>query len=293
MENYEKINFYQERTMGERISAATEFVKQSAKIIWKHVLIVALPLIILSVYMSSQINMSALMEQAMQGDLDVLGTEYQKLLYVSLATALVQSVMMCLIYGMVATMMNLYDAGKLDSSLGTLTIIQKSLPLILKTFLIGLVAMLIFLVVLMLLAMLSIAVPVVGALLMLAGIIAIIPLFFTIFFPAYFQGAGVLESIKEGTKIGFKNWISFVGVILILFMLAFFASMVFTIPASTLMLSPNASHTGILLLSLLQTIISTLLIPLYIIYPAFQYFSVVEREEGFTIQTEIDEFDKL
>lgn len=293
MENHGKINFYETRTMGERVTAATEFVKQTWKIIWKHVMIVALPFIILSVYVSSFIDTSALMAQAMQGDLDVWGPEYSNMIKVSLLTMLVQGVMSCMIYGMVGTMMNLYEAGRLNDSLGTWTIVQKSFPLMLKTFLIGIISGILLVVAAMLLGLLTFTIPILGAFLMFIFIIAIIPFFFIVLFPAYFQGKGVFGSVIEAIKVSFKNWPPLMGVILILVMVAMVASMVFTVPSSTLMLSPSVPRAVILLFSLLQMIISTLIIPIYIIYPAFQYFSFVEQKEGLSIQSDIDEFDKL
>ena len=295
----DKIEFYKNRSLSERFSAAAGFIRQNWKVICKVVLIPAIPLAILQGYFQ-QNYFSASMEI----------TKYALNPTAILADAglffLVSIVYALFLYAISGAVMSQYDAGLLSRDTSLKDLKEKIFSNLGKLFLVSLLLVLmfigvylVFLLIMVVLGMISKVLMALGIVLMVVAIFAILPPMLLTFFPAVFQGASIGKSVKKGMQLGFKNWGSTFAIFIIVGVALGVISLILMLPYLIwVMLGVFGSggiSGGILpyCLSMLSSLASAFVTPLTFIFFAFHYFSIAEKEEGISLQSKIEEFDTL
>jgi len=126
------------------------------------------------------------------------------------------------------------------------------------------------------------------------ALIALIPFMQLVIFPALFKGETVRKSIIKCFYLGFKYWGSTIVILMIIGIASTVISMFLQLPFSIKMIiSPEQTGIVSYMLISLYSLSSAIIIPVMFIFLAFQYFSITEKEEGISLKTKIEAFDKL
>ena len=284
----EKIEFYKNRSLSERFSAAAEFIRQNWKMMYKIVLIPAIPLVLLQGYFTQ--NYLSLMKNVgrLESTHGLLGGVGMYLL--------VFMALMIILYAVSGAIMSRYEAGLLTKETRWKDLSSKIRANLGKVFLISFITLMIVIFVSFIiggLVVVSASTALITMLLFIVVLFAIIPALALIYYPALFQGASVWKSVKKGFRFGFKSWGTTFLTILIIGVATVVISYLFQLPY--IIWTIFASHSGIVsyLLATLSTCGFVFVTPLTFVFLAFQYFSVVEKEEGISLQAKIEEFDNL
>ena len=284
----ERVELYKIRTMGERFSATSDFVRENWKVLAKNILPVGLFLsLVVGFFMQHYMqNAFALIENPMAldfinwwafGGMMITSILFSLFIYAMTGAILYKHadrslnpetgwedlkgsffpnagkifIQMCII-GLVA----LVSAIIIGFFFGALTIVQES----------GLVAVIAVFLLIMVLAVL---------------LIALIPGLSLIYYPVFMEQASARKGIAKGFKWGFRYWGStFLSVLLgalILAVVVYILSMPYTIYIIFTM--GSGSWIVSYLLSALIFIATLLIQPIYIIFIAFQYTSIATKEE--------------
>jgi len=293
-----KIEFYKTRNLGERFSAAEQFIRQNWKALCKIILIPAIPLVLVMGYFERQFSLS-------MNNLTVNAAEYQDLseffydfgsifsIYV-----LIISLFIIVIYALSATVMTCYEENYQNIETNLKKLSHKIFSNMKKVFLVnlavGLLFVTVFAIFITLIAFAPSILKVFGIIILVLGIFAIFPTISLVFYPAIFQGTSIWLSVIKGIKIGFKNW----GTTFVILLIAGIATSIL----SALLQSPylvmqviNPGQTGIVpfILALLSSFAYVIVTPLSFIFLAFHYFSILEKEEGISLKSKIEQFDNL
>jgi len=200
---------------------------------------------------------------------------------------------------MSGAIMSRYEEGLLNEETNLSDLTDKIVLNMGKLFMIGLaviltgiVAIIVLVLIVAILAKISAFLSVLVA---IVAVFAIIPPLYLIRFPALFQGASTMESFKKGIRIGFKSWGSTFLMIIIAGMASYVISMFFGLPYLIWNLFNIGNEPGVLsyILSGFASLSTAFVTPLIFVFLAFQYFSVVEKIEGISLQSKVEEFDNL
>lgn len=291
-----KIEFYKNRTLGERFSAAIDFMKQNWKIMYKYILIVGIPAALLM-----GLGMQAYF-QALEG---LVEDDFSGFAPIMILYLLIAWIFSAILPATVGAIMIKYEKGELATA-GFSDLLPTILSLMGKTLLLSIIFIFIFAI-----TGFAMALPVafgsmVGAiimilllLLLLAAIIALLPSFSIVLFPAYFKGTGIFASIKEAFRLGFKNWGSLFLTLLLVSLVLGVISTLFGAPLQILVIfntlqdSFAISNFWTFLLGTLAAFGNVVVVPIMIVFFAFQYFSITEKEEGVSLKNRIDDFENL
>ncbi|MDR0231830.1 MAG: hypothetical protein LBI82_06895 [Dysgonamonadaceae bacterium] len=292
----ERIEFYQNRSFGERLSAAAEFLRQNWKVFYKNILIPAIPFLLLMAYLAPQVmaEYTNMIQSLMTGDISAIGGSRGMMpLFL-----LVSSLFSLYLYAMSAAIMKLYEEGNLTEKTSWGDLSSKMFSNAGKIFLVGLATGLIFfagiLVFALLMGMLGGILAGIFSFLLIIGLIAAVFPMVLIIYPALFRGASTWESIKEGFSVGFKNWGTTFGIVFIVGIMAAIISYAFGVPYGIYMaFNPGEANVMTYVLSVLSSSATALVTPFMVVFIAFHYFSITEKEEGVSLQNKIDEFDNL
>lgn len=287
----ERIIFYKQRTLGERLSAATDFIKQNWKIIGKNLLILVLPLALIY---------GLIMQKYMQSLFSYTTPDTTSILTM-FAYGIFSWIFTSVVSGAIGAMLIRYDAeGKLDSSANLSSLFPTIMPLAGKTILISFIFSFTIMIVMAALFYLAISFGVVGAvimgismLLLFGVVIFILPMLTIVFFPAYFKGVNAIQSIREAFQLGLKNWGNLFVTALLVMVIVSIVSSIFSIPYSMVILFWGDVTILSFIFSFVVSLFSFMMAPFGLIYFAFQYFSIAEREEGTSLQNQLDDFDNL
>ncbi|GHT07553.1 hypothetical protein FACS189426_01150 [Bacteroidia bacterium] len=288
MDYEHKIEFYKNRNLGERFSAAIDFLKQNWKVLYKNVFIIAIPLSLISGY-SMQYYTS------FSGSIDAF--DFSKVA-VNIITSFIYGIFLCATTG---TVLLKYEEGTLTKKSGWNDLKATLIPLSGKACLINLVVGGIFIAITVLYGWLAFALasddfPLMALALFIyiAVVVALLPSFSLVYFPAFFTGKSAFESIKIATNLGFKNWGTTFVVILLVSVFIFGVSLIFSIPNTILTFAFAGEHNFLTFISASVASFSTAIItPFVIVLFAFQYFAITEKEEGISLQTQVDDFENL
>jgi hypothetical protein len=290
MDYTEKIEFYRHRNIGERLYVTAAFLKQTWKVILKFVLLPAIPLALITGYsMSYYYHWYSGIFTGGNG----WTFPFQVVLF--FLVSFVSQLVMVTITGAILIK---YRQDELNPQTGWNELSQTLLSLIPKTLLIQfylfLLSVFLVLAVVLLFTFAGMAAGIIFVSLILPGLLAIAPSMVLVLFPAYFNGNSARDSIKIAFSSGFKDWGGIFVAILISSVIAGIVSAIFGMPYQIMLMLKNYEITssGFILASL-SSLGNLLTYPFLFIYMAFQYFSIVEKEEGISMQSRIDEFDKL
>jgi uncharacterized membrane protein (DUF485 family) len=299
----ERIEFYKNRSIGERFSVAFDFLKQNWKVLYKNILIGGLPLaIILGYFIAEQTNVRTI------STISHFFIIYPLFLLVSLVNVIY-------LYSMTGAVLLHYDRNQLTETTGWNDLKGTFSRFAGKTTLIFLIVYIPIIIIVAIFAAIlgfsigigvtkgvlnsgAILLIILFVLLFIGAFIAIAPSLTIIYFPAYFSGKTAWESIKTSFKLGFKNWGSLFVAILLSGIMMGIVMMIFYIPFEVIFMLTIMSHIGgLTIVSIIAAIF--LAIGIVLTYPimfvifAFQYFSIVEREEGVSLQSKVDDFENL
>ena len=290
----ERIEFYKNRDIGERFSAAIDFLKQNWKVLYKNILLGGLPLAIISgILMTWQTHY-------MSTTYDIVNTS---LLYIP--SSIVSFITMVYIYSMTGAVLLHYDRNQLTESTGWSDLKGTFSRFAGKTTLISLIVYMPVIIIAAIFAVFFIAFLESASdggmalslflfiIFFLGVFIAFAPSLVMLYFPSYFSEKTIGESIRTSFTLGVKNWGSlFVAIILtgIIFTIVY---MVFSVPYAVVSMFSPRVNTITYILATLSTMGILLTYPIMFLIFAFQYFSIVEREEGVSLQSQMSEFENL
>ena len=301
MNNDRKIEFYKRRSVGEVLSAGADFIRQNGKVLFKNILIIGVPLACLHGYFMHRVEM--------QGGLELLFINGD--LGESLSTlglhALVAIVLSLFLYSMTIAIINQYGEGKLSAQTGWNDLKDDVFSYAKKIFFVGLV--MIGMIVVFAFAVgllfggldtLSPSAALIFSFIIIVLLIAFAPGLCLIVYPAVFHQQSAGSSIATALSLGFRYWGSTFLVVLISCIL----TLVFTYLLASLYTIWAAFGTTILpmgivfdivcyILAMISSCASLIASPIIVTFFSFQYFNVVEREDGVSVQSEMDEFDNL
>ena len=295
--NMERIEFYKNRSLSERFSASVDFLKQNWKVLYKNILIGAIPLAIVGGYFA-QYYLQASFTNIYSGQ--ALANPFYILLYVIAIVALG-----IYLNSMPGAILKKYGEGELTPSTGWNELSGSMFSLSGKTFAIS---FMVGIVIVVLAATFGVVFSfladggltgvffVFGIVLfiMLAILLAFSPSLSLIFFPAYFSGAGNRESIKIAFGMGFRNWGSAFVTLLLAGIVLYVIVVIFAIPSIIITFISPGEITFLTFLFTFITILGEILAyPIFFIFIAFQYFSIVEKEQGVSLQSKVSEFENL
>jgi len=298
----EMIEFYKNRSLGERFSAAAEFLRQNWKVLYKIILIPAIPLaIVMGYFQQTFVSGYTAILQRVIADKDI--TAFNDM-FSSAGTwiyYIVYLVFVVSLSAMAAAVMSRYQAGALSKDTSLKDLGSQILSNMGKLFLIGLcvivIAVLALIIIGILIGVLASSIPggvVLAVFIAFAAFFAIIPPLYLVRFPALFQNASVGTSIKKGFILGFKNWGSTFAMIIVLGVATVVISFVFGLPYTIWTLTHLGQSDAVsYILGGISSLSEAFVTPLVFVFLAFQYFSIAEKEEGISLQSKVEEFDNL
>lgn len=294
--NTKKIEYYKNRTIGERFSASVDFLKQNWKMLYKNILYGGLPLALI---------LGFLMQYYMRGVGNISDTDYGALSENILPIILLFPVswfFASYISAVTGAIIILYDTDELKPDTGFREIWKTALPLIGKTMLITFLLAITIGIGCICLGMLigflgsafGLFFTIILVIILGLATLAITPALSIVFFPAFFREFSATDSIREAFRLGFRHWASLFVTILLIGIIAYIVSIIFTLPSQILFIfSPGEISVWTFLLSTLASVGNLLVTPAVLVFLAFQYFSIVEEEEGISLQEQVDDFEKL
>jgi len=293
----ERIEFYKNRSIGDRFSVAVDFLKQNWKTLYKNILIGGLPLAIIMGYFIAQMSG---VRPVNFSDLPRFLLFYALLIFVSIVTNIY-------LYSMTGAVLFHYDRNQLNETTGWNDLKNTFSRFAGKSALITLLVAVCFIVIIVIFAVIldftnSFSLNGRGffmllflfIFLFLGIILALAPSLSIIYFPACFSGKTSIESIITAFKLGFKNWGGLFVALLLAGITIIIISIVFSLPYEVVLLFSRGQLSIISYIFAVFSAISTLLVsPIVTVIFAFQYFSIVEREEGVSLQSQMNEFENL
>ena len=302
MQTQDKIEFYKKRTLGERFSVASDFVRQNWKILWKNVAYIGIPLAILQGYFT-QNYMQNIFSIMIERNFEDVNWFSMIMLFV------VSSVLIFFLFSMTGSILYNYNKGNLDENSGWNELQGDMFSILGKYILQGLIVCGITFVVVLVFGLLigglaftgggmaSGIVGIIFVLLLYAVLFALMPPLALMLYPVIFEKESPWKAIVKGFRLGFKNWGSVFLTVFLTYLLASMVSCVASIPYFINLIFSifNEVESGILgyCLVMLSILSSVIIYPITTIFIGFQYTSIVEKEEGISLQNKIDDFEEL
>lgn len=293
------IDFYQDRTIGQRFSAASDFVRQNWKILAKNILYIGIPLALLMGYF-----MQEYLSTALTGTMNK-NSEFKFLIDYSLVM-IFSGLMGLFLYSMTGALLYKYTKGELRDETGWNDVKGDMFSIMGKVFIQGLIFGLIITVFSFIAGMMiygiSISqnglftgiIAIIIVLLVLGLILFLTPSLCLMIFPIFFEKASAWEAIKKGFRLGVKNWGAVFLTMLLGGMIAGSIYYILSMPYFIYVIITEGTG-GIIgiILSCFSSIILVITQPLFLIFFAFQYTAIVEKEEGISLQGKLEDFDQL
>ena len=301
----ERIEFYKNRSVGERFSVAIDFLKQNWKVLYKNILIGGFPLALISFFLSTQQANNA---QTSSANLLLI-------FLINMLTIIISIAISIYLYSMSGAVLFHYDRNQLTEKTGWNDLKDTFFRFAGKYTVIFLLIFIPFVIVFTIIlvfifAFLGLLVgagasgnpffPIMAVLLIFGGFIAFSPSISMLYFPALFSGKGYLESIKISFSLGFKNWgslfvsILLTGIALIALIIALIGIyLIFSLPLQYFSINIREANIISFAVTSFSAFGILLIQPIIIVIFAFQYFSIVEREEGVSLQSQMNEFENL
>jgi uncharacterized membrane protein YhaH (DUF805 family) len=305
----EKIEFYKNRTIGERFSAAGDFVRQNWQVLLKNIVYIGAPLALIQGYF---------MQNYMQGVFTNLNfmnpyNPYTNLNIVSYMFTMLFSMLLYLfLFSMIGAILSKYVKGSLTENTGWTDLKENVLSfagkIFVQGFLLVLVILAISIVVGIIVAIIAFIVGdfasgsfvvlgilmVIFAIFILVALFLFIPFLSLLPFPIFFENTSAWQGIKKSFKLGFRYWGSTFLTTLLGGLLAGIVSYILAMPYIVYSIF-NMGTGGFIgyVLAMFSSLVIVVVYPVYIVFMGFQYTSIVEREEGVSLQDKVEEFDNL
>ncbi|GHT40566.1 hypothetical protein FACS189437_06330 [Bacteroidia bacterium] len=303
--NQEKIEFYKNRTIGERFSAAGDFIRQNWKVLLKNIVYIGVPIALIFGYflqnymqgIFSMINLAGV-----TGSYDTLSGILIPVLGIMLSSILLY----LFLFSITGAILNKYVKGSLTEDAGWADLKNTVFSFAGKLFVQGFILFLIIVAIGIVFAIIisigaaldsSIFTGIVTFLLIIllyGAIFAFYPFFALLPYPIFFENASAWQAIKKSFKLGFRYWGS-------TFLTMFLGGLLTGIVSYILMMPYiiytilNIGTTGFLgyVLAMLTSLVFVVVYPVFVVFVGLQYTSIVEREEGVSLQDKVAEFDNL
>ena len=301
MNNEKKIEFYKKRSVGDVLSAGADFIRQNGKVLFRNALIIGGPLACLHGYFMHQYtitNPGFLMANANDASSFYINAAF---------FVIIAMVLSLFLYSITTAVIALYGEGKLTQHTGWRELKDNLFSHAKKIFVVSLfliiaVVGLIFFIGIIYGGLASLS-PV-GTLILLLIIFILLIVFapgLSLFvYPAVFRQQTAASSISTAFSLGFRYW----GSTFLVLLVSGIVMIVFTYLISGLyeiwvMFGQKILPMGVVfdivsyILAIISSFATVIATPVLVIFLAFQYFNIVEREEGVSVQSEMDEFDNL
>jgi hypothetical protein len=294
-----KIEFYKDRTLGERFSAAGDFIRQNWKILSKNLMYIGVPLILLYGFFMQNYIQGAL-ANINSPNIQTVGS------LMSMMLSILSSSLLSLFFiAMLGALLKQYQKGSLTEKTGWSDLKGNLFSFLGKIFiqyLIISVGFILLAIVIGLLMYLSSLTGRLGATVMIAVIslvflalmVIIFPLLALTPYPIFFENASAWQGIKKGFRLGFKHWGSTFLTTFLGFLLMMVVYYILSMPYLVYIMF-NMGEGGFLgyVLAIFSSFVVFILYPVLIVFVGFQYTSIVEKEEGISLQDKIEQFDSL
>lgn len=289
----EKIEFYKVRSLGERFSAGAAFLRQNWKVLFKNILLPAIPFVLFQGYFSQK-YLQAVTSMG-------FGVDYVSAFSQMAVFFIISMVLTLFIYAMSGAIMSKYNVGELTDETGWSDLSSKMFSNMGRGFLISLLLLVLLIGFAFIigsiaggLAMITGSASGIMGLIMALGILAFFPPLMLAFYPAYFREFKTVKSIASGFRLGFKNWGSTFGVLFICGVITAVLYVILSMPYQIwVVANPDEMTLVSYILSVFSSLTFVLTGPVIFVFLAFQYFAISEKEEGVSLQSKVDEFDSL
>ena len=300
MNNEKRIEFYKRRSVGDVLSAGADFIRQNWKVLFRNVFIVGGPLACLYGYFMHEYKLTA--PNAFVTPIDNGSFIYNALFFIVIAV-----VLSLFLYAMTLAVMTHYGEGKLTQQTGWSDLKGNVFAYAKKIFVVGLILFGVIILV-------AIAVGVIfGGLsgispdsalgfsfLLLVLLVIFAPGLCLIVYPAVFHQQSAASSISTAFSLSFRYWGSTFLVMLVSSIVMFLFSVlvsglydIWIAFGSTILPMRIVFDIVCYILAIVSAFATLIATPVLVAFLAFQYFNIVEREEGVSVQSDVDEFDNL
>ncbi|MCC8146691.1 MAG: hypothetical protein LIO93_09720 [Bacteroidales bacterium] len=301
MENeIKKVEFYKIRSIGERFSAAGDFVRQNWKLLLRNVLYIGVPLAIVQGYFAQEYT-TGVFSNILSGGYDI-SFFVNALIYVVLAVCL-----QLFLYSMTGAILYQYTKNTLTENSGWNDLKGDMFSIMGKLFVQGLIisviisALMILIVAVFFLLganLMSLAGSLISSFIILGLLVLCIVLMPSLVLasqPVFFEQKSAWESLKKGMRLGFKNWGAvFLTVLIGGFLISIF-SYILGMPYFVYMMihiEGGGNFMGYILAAI-SSVGTVIVLPIFIVFIGLQYTSIIEKEEGVSLQDKISDFDQL
>ncbi|MDR2805049.1 MAG: hypothetical protein LBB85_05305 [Dysgonamonadaceae bacterium] len=282
-----QVEFYKIRTLAERFSATSDFVCKNGKVWVKNILPVGLALALLMGYFT-QCNVQKI--YAMIENSADIRSGYT---LADAGTAIVSLLFSLFICSMSGAILSKYVEGSLRPETGWADLKGRFFSIAGKLFVQYCIVALVILAVMLILTV-PLALLAAGSFSVMAGmlfalvfllilvlVIVLLPAFSLIQYPVYLESMSAWKSIQKGFRKGFRYWGSTFVTCLLGLVIVGVITYILTMPwiLYTIFAVESVGWIESLLLALIYVGLLCL-IPLYIIFMAFQYTSITEREKS-------------
>ena len=302
MNNEKKIEFYKRRSVGEVLSAGADFIRQNGKVLFKNAFIIGGPLACLHGYFMHKYTVASKYESLMLSGGDLSSFYFNLVFYLITAMAL-----SLFLYSITTAIISSYGEDKLTPHAGW-NDLKGNLFLHVKRIL---VVSLLVIVAVVLFALVVGAIygglgtfstaAAFGFLLVIIGFVVVFsPGLSLLVYPAIFHQQSAGSSIATAFSLGFRYWGSTFLVLLVSgIVMAVFSYLVAGLYEIWMVFGLKILPMGVVfeiisyILAIIASLASVVATPVLVTFLAFQYFNIVEQEEGVSVQSEMDEFDNL
>jgi hypothetical protein len=298
----EKIEFYKNRTIGERFSVAGDFIRQNWKVLLKNIGYVGAPLALLQGYFSQRLIVGLLSYNFTTPYANINWPYYLLLFPFSFLLFL-------FFFSMTGSILNKYIKGSLTEETGWADLKGQLFSFAGKIFLQGLILFLAIFVIAVIIGVFAgflslgtlltdswtgIFITIILVFLISVLLFCILMPLMLIPYPLFFEDASAWQGIKKGCRLGFKYWGSTFLTVFLGCFLSNVVSYILTMPYMVY-LTINAGENSFLgyVLAMFSSLVGIIVFPVFIIFLSFQYTSIVEKEEGVSLQDKIEGFDNL
>ncbi len=313
MEEISTPKLFRTRTFGEVLSDSISFIQKYAKVIFKSIALIIIPICMIQGYFANSYFGTVLSTSITGGNYEDPTAMAYSLGFNLLAIYVLSIVTSSVIYGLCATIMTWHHEGKLTKQTTLKEMKSDIIHYAIKTFQSFLSIGICIIIGVMILAIAGGILGAIGGavlgiivvfLLVFAILIFMLPLFLAPY-PVYFKNYGIINALIEGYRYGFQHWGRTFGVSFLMGLLMSIGQGIFIVPLYIvlfikLMLTTTSTADSFFIGDIAGYISGILFafgtyifLPLIVIPMGFHYTSIVEEKEGVSLQEQIKNFEEL